>query len=179
MSAYVRVLSMRKAFAGIFVSMILAAFAYGQTAASYIGYEYKGYTPDTVMPNGVKHLGGALISDINKDPVYGIAQVSKGRTQMLWLEVSTGQNETGVTGWRVLDVISFPKLSGSQHAMLPLDPAVECTRNGKTVPYLVAIGRIDTRRAVFTAQRAWIADIDKKRFTPASTRGLRCNYYEP
>ena len=170
---------MRKALAGIFVSLIFAAFADGQTAASYIGYEYKGAVPDTVMPNGVKHLGGALISDINKDPVYGIAQVSKGRTQMLWLEVSTGQNEKGVTGWRVLDVISFPKPIGSQHAMLPLDPAVECTRNGKAVPYLVAVGRIDTRRASYTVQRAWIADIDKKKFTPASIRGLRCNYYEP
>ena len=170
---------MSKAVASILFSLMLTASAYGQSAASYIGYEYKGATPDTVMPNGVKHLGGALISDINKDPVYGIAQVSKGRTQMLWLEVSTGQNEKGVTGWRVLDVISFPKPTGSQHAMLPLDPAVECTRNGKTVPYLVAIGRINTRSASYTVQRAWIADINKKKFTPASIRGLRCNYYEP
>ena len=170
---------MRKALSAIFVSLIFAAFAQGQTAASYIGYEYKGVVPDSVMPNGVKHLGGALISDINKDPVYGIAQVSKGRTQMLWLEASTGQNEKGVTGWRVLDVISFPKLASPQHVMMPLDPAVACTRNGKTVPYLVALGRIDTRRAVFTVQRAWIADIDKKKFTPASIRGLRCTYSEP
>jgi hypothetical protein len=170
---------MRKALATILTLLILGAFGQGQTAASYIGYEYKGVVPDTVMPNGVKHLGGALISDINKDPVHGIAQVSKGRTQMLWLEVSTGQNEKGVTGWRVLDVISFPKTAGSQHAMLPLDPAVECTRNGKTVPNLVAIGRIDTRRASYTVQRAWIADIDKKKFTPASIRGLRCIYSEP
>ena len=56
MSAYVRVLSMRKASAATFVLLILAAFAHGQTAASYVGYEYKGAVPDTVMPNGVKHL---------------------------------------------------------------------------------------------------------------------------
>ena len=129
--------------------------------------------------NGVKHLGGALVSDINKDPVYGIAQVSKGKTRMLWLEVSTGQNEKGVTGWRVLDVLSFPALTGSQHLLISYDPAVECLRNGNQVDGLVAFGTIVRRKGVYTPQRAWIADIEKKKFTPASVRGLRCTYSEP
>ena len=170
---------MRTAFAVIFVALLFAAPAAAQTAASYIGFEYEGVTPDTIMPNGVRHLGGGLISDFDLDPVYGISQVSKGKTQMLWLEASTGRNEKGITGWRVLDVVSVPALAGAQHFMFGPDPAVECFRNGKAVPHLVALGRIDRRRAVFTVQRAWFADIAKKKFTPASTRGLRCTYSEP
>ena len=179
MSGYVRVLSMKKALATIFVSLVFATLAQGQMPASYVGYEYKGVVPDTKLPNGVKHQGGGLISDHNIDPVYGISQVSKGKTRMLWLEVSTGQNEKGITGWRVLDVISLPALTRSQHILFPPDPAVECLRNGKAVPHLVALGRVDRRRGIFLQQRVWTADLMKMKFQPASIRGLRCTYSEP
>ena len=167
---------MKTTIATIFLLVLCAASA----SAQYVGYEYKGVVPETVLPNGVKHLGGSLISGINADPMYGISQVSKGRTQMLWLEVSTGQNEKGVTGWRVLDVISFPRLTGSQHMHIsPYDPAVECLRDGLPVVRLVALGTLNSRNATFAARRAWIADIAKKKFIPAPTRGLRCTYSEP
>ena len=179
MSLYARVLSMRKALAVIFVSITFSVFAYGQTAASYIGYEYKGVTPDTVMPNGLKHLGGGLISDPYVDPVYGVTQVSQGNSWMLWLQVSVGQNALGVTSWRVLDVLSFPKPRGSEYIMLAPDPSIECTRSGKAVSRLSAVGRINRRSGTFTPQRAWTADLAKKKFTPASIRGLRCTYSEP
>lgn len=159
--------------------MMFTAIANGQTAASYIGYEYEGVTPDTVLGNGVRHLGGALISDFKEDPVYAISQVSKRKTQMLWLEVSTGRNEKGVTGWRVLDVLSFPALTGTQHLLIAFDPSVECLRSGNPVEGLVSLGTINRRKGVYTPQRAWIADIEKKKFTPASIRGLRCIYSEP
>ena len=169
-------LRMRKTLATICIFLLSAAAA----PAQYVGYEYKGVTPDSVLPNGVKHLGGSLISDINADPVYGISQVSRGRTRMLWLEVSTGQNEKGVTGWRVLDVISFPRLAAAQHMHIsPFDAAVECVRDGLPVIRLVSLGTLNSRKATFTPQRAWIADIAKKKFTPASIRGLRCTYSEP
>lgn len=170
---------MRRASAAIFTFLMFAAYAHGQAAASYVGYEYKGVVPETILGNGVRHLGGALISDFKEDPVYGISQVSKGKTRMLWLEVSTGQNEKGVIGWRVLDVLSFPAWTGTQHLLIAFDPAVECLRNGKAVEGLVSVGTIDRRRGIYTPRRAWIADIAEKKFTPASTRGIRCNYYEP
>jgi hypothetical protein len=160
----------------IFLLILLSAAA---ASAQYVGYEYKGVTPETVLPNGVKHLGGSLISDVNADPTYGISQVSKGKTEMLWLEVSTGQNETGITGWRVLDVVSFPALTGSQHIHMHHDPAVECSRGGKVVGDLVAVGTIERRRGTFTPRRAWTADIAKKKFVPSATAGLRCIYSEP
>jgi hypothetical protein len=166
---------MKKSLAIFFLVLLSAAAA----SAQYVGYEYKGVTPETVLPNGVKHLGGGLISDIDADPTYGISQVSKGKTEMLWLEVSTGQNETGITGWRVLDVVSFPTLTRSQHIHMQPDPAVECTRRGKIVEGLVAVGTLDRRRGTFTPQRAWTADIARKKFNPSATAGLRCIYSEP
>ena len=162
-----------------FAIMVLVLLSAAAVSAQYVGYEYKGVTPETVLPNGVKHLGGGLISDVEADPTYGISQVSKGKTEMLWLEVSTGQNETGITGWRVLDVVSFPALTRSQHIHMHHDPAVECTRGGKIVEDLVAVGTINRHRGSFTPQRAWTADISKRKFIPASIRGLRCIYSEP
>lgn len=171
---------MRSAISFIFFTLLLVAPSSAQASAKYIGLEYQGLVPDTVMSNGVKHLGGGLISDHRVDPVYGISQVSKGKTQMLWLEVSTGQNEKGVTGWRVLDVLSYPALTRSQHLHFsPHDPSVECLRGGKPVGGLVALGTISRLKGIYTPQRAWIADIEKKKFTPASIRGLRCTYSEP
>lgn len=162
-----------------FATIILVLMSTTAASAQYVGYEYKGVTPETVLPNGVKHLGGALISDVDADPSYGISQVSKGAKEMLWLEVSTRQDETGILDWRVLDVISFPALTRSQHIHMHFDPAVECRRGGKSVEGLVAIGTIDRRRGSFTPQRAWIADIAKKKFVPSATAGLRCTYSEP
>jgi hypothetical protein len=162
-----------------FAILLLVLSSAAAASAQYVGYEYKGVTPETVLPNGVKHLGGALISDVDADPTYGISQVSKGKTEMLWLEVSTGQTETSIEGWRVLDVVSFPALTRSQHILMHSDPAVECTRGGKAVEDLVAIGTIDRRRGTFTPQRAWIADTTKKKFVPSATAGLRCIYSEP
>ena len=162
------------------LAILLLVFLSAATAsAQYVGYEYKGVTPETVLPNGVKHLGGGLISDVDADPTYGISQVSKGKTEMLWLEVSTGQTETSIEGWRVLDVVSFPALTRSQHIHMHQDPAVECKRGGKIVENLVAVGTIDRRRGTFTPQRTWIADIAKKKFVPSTTAGLKCIYSEP
>ena len=160
------------------ITFFLLLFAVG-ASAQYVGFEYKGVTPDSALPNGVKHLGGALISDIDKDPVYGISQVSKGRTRMLWLEVSTGQNENGVTGWRVLDVLSFPAFKRTQHLLFASDPAVECVRDGKPVGGLVAIGTIQSRQGLYKPERAWTADTKASKFLSIPIRGLRCIYSEP
>ena len=170
---------MRSAISFIFITLLFVVSSSAQVSAKYIGLEYKGVVPDTVMPNGVKHLGGALISDHRVDPVYGISQVSKGKTRMLWLEVSTGQSEKGVTGWRVLDVLSFPALTSTQHLLIASDPAIECLRGGQPVDGLVAFGTITRRKGIYTPQRAWIADIAKKKFVPSATAGLRCIYSEP
>ena len=147
--------------------------------ARYVNYKYKAAVPSTLLPNGVKHLGGALIGDIEADPVYGISQVERGRTKMLWLEASTGQDATGVTGWMVLDVISFPQTSTLDHIYIYGDPAVGCRRGGKEIENLVGIGRIVRRQRVFRPAKLWVASIATKRFEPVALDGVKCEYSEP
>src|SRR5687767_1021264 len=124
---------MRSAIFIFLATMLLSTSVNGHSAAyaCYINYKYKSVLSETTLPNGVKHAGGGLIGDINADPVYGISQVSKGEVRMLWLEVSTGHDADGsVTGWQVIDVLSFPALSKSDYFFFAGDPSIDCRRNG-------------------------------------------------
>jgi len=148
--------------------------------AKYINYKYKGVNPESILPNGVKHFGGSLIGDIDADPVYGISTVAKGKTNMLWLEVSTGRDSTsGVSGWRVLDVLAFPGMTKSDYLFFSNDPAVGCRRNGKDVPNLVGIGKIYRSRGIFRPTKLWIASLKTRKFEPTPLTGVKCEYSEP
>lgn len=170
---------MRKASAAIFAYLMFSAIAHGQAPGSYIGFEYKGASPNTILRNGVKHLGGSLVSDHRIDPVYAVSQVSKGSTSMLWLEVSTGQNEKGATGWRVLDVLQYPKPTGRMDLLMPHGPGLRCTRDGENFTNLIAIGALQRPQLTYTLQHAWLADIKKKKFVSVPVRGIKCIYSEP
>jgi hypothetical protein len=160
--------------------LILPAVVLGQPKRSaYINYEYKGVLPSATLPNGVKHFGGGLIGEIAADPVHGISQVAKGRTKMLWLEVSTGKNASGVTGWRVKDVLAFPALTKSDYLFFAGDPAILCSRKGSAVVNLVGVGRINRRQGSFQPSKLWVANLRTEKFEPMSLTGVKCEYSEP
>jgi len=161
--------------------LALPMLAYTQTSerAKYINYKYKGVAPESTLPNGVKHLGGGLIGDIDADPVQGISQVQKGKTRMLWLEVSTGRGENGITGWEVKDVLTFPLFAKGDHLFFPDDPLIECTRAGKGIPNLVGIGRIIPRQDLFKPTKLWVVNQRTQRFEPVAISGIKCLYSEP
>lgn len=161
--------------------LALPALAYAQSGerAKYINYKYKGVLPESTLPNGVKHLGGGLIGDFDADPVYGVSQVQKGKTKMLWLEVSTGQDERGVTGWQVMDVLAFPLFGASDYLFFGGDPTIECKRGGKDIPNLVGIGRILPRQGIFKPTKLWVASVTTNKFEPTPVAGVRCVYSEP
>jgi hypothetical protein len=159
------------------LSIIVSAQTTDRTR--YINYQYKGVVPETTLPNGVRHLGGGLIGDFDADPVYGISQVQKGRTKMLWLEASTGKDDTGVTGWKVLDVLSFPALLKTDYLYFINDPSIMCLKNGSDVPDLVGVGRLNSTRGVFQPSKLWVANLKTKRFEPYSVAGVKCQYSEP
>lgn len=159
---------------------VFATVSAAQTTGSrYIGYEYKGVTPESVLPNGVKHLGGGLIGDFEAEVVYGISQVRIGKTHMLWLEASTGKDASGITGWKVLDVLSFSTLAKARYIFLTGDPAIGCSRFGKEIPNLVGAGQILRRQSIFKPTNLWVANLTSKKFEPTSTRGVKCQYSEP
>jgi hypothetical protein len=127
----------------------------------------------------VKHFGGGLIGKIDADPVHGISQVEKGRTKMLWLEVSTGQDAGGVSGWRVKDVLVFPALTRSDYIFFAGDPAILCRQRGTEIVNLVGVGRIARREAIFRPSRLWVANLRTEKFEPMSLAGVKCEYSEP
>ena len=159
--------------------LIFSTSALSQSGSEYVGYEFQSVLPGTVLPNGVKDLGGGLIGDINASPVYGIGQMQKGKTKMLWLEVSTGQDAKGVTGWKVLDVLIFSTLARTRYVFFAGDPAIACRRKGEEIANLVGDGKIDRAGGVFVPSNLWIANIETKRFEPISVKGIKCEYSEP
>ena len=156
-----------------------SAAAHAQRTSAYIGYEYKGVNPSKRLPNGVVSLGGGLIGDIDADPVYEIANVEKGKTKMLWLNVSTGQNSTGVTGWKVLDVLSFVNLTRRDYIFFADDPSVACTKAGRAIENLAGVGRFVPRSSVFRPSKLWTANLATKKFEPVALTGVKCEYSEP
>jgi hypothetical protein len=161
----------------VFVSCSLAQAA--GTPSKYIGYKYKGVTPSSILPNGVKHFGGSLIGDIEADPVYGISSVSIGKTNMFWLEVSTGRDDSGVTGWEVKDVIEFATLSKSDYIFFAGDPAIDCKRNSEVMENLVGVGKIVRKKGIFIPAKLWIANIETAKFESTPVAGVTCVYSEP
>lgn len=147
--------------------------------SQYVGYKYKGVNPDTVLPNGVKHLGGGLISDFNVEPVYGISNVTRGRTQMLWLEISTGSDAGGITGWQVKDVLTLPAMSKNQSFHYPTDPAVSCQRNKQEAGNLIVFGEILSKQGRFNVRRAWLANTKNEKFEEVPAKGIQCEYSAP
>ena len=145
----------------------------------YIGYTYKGVVPNLTLPNGVKHLGGGLIGDIEADPVYGISQVELGKTKMLWLEASTGKDASGVTGWKVLDVLSFPSLGKADYLFFAGDPGINCKRGGSDIQNLVGTGRILRSQGIFRPSKLWVANLSTKKVEPLAIAGVKCEYSEP
>ena len=166
---------------GMIAVLFLPALASAQQAdgAKYIGYEYKNVNPGKTLANGVKSMGGGLIGDVRADPAYEIAEVEKGKVKMLWLNVSTGLDSTGVTGWKVLDVLSFPTLLKSDYLLVYGDPGIQCVRGGKDIPNLVGVGRILRKQRIFKPSKLWIANIETKKFELTPIRGVKCEYSEP
>ena len=163
----------------VFIPLTCGAQTTTSTGSKYIGYKYKGVTPESTLPNGVKHFGGGLIGDIDADPVYGISSVAIRTTKMLWLEVSTGHDASGITGWQVKDVISFPSLRQSDYLFFVGDPALECKRNGAPIENLVGVGQIFRKLGRFKPTKLWVANSKTEKFEVVKTAGVTCVYSEP
>ncbi len=162
----------------VFSPLVIYTQATG-TAQSYVGFKYKVVTPDSTLPNGVKHVGGTLVGEIEADPVVGISQVEKGTIKMLWLEESTGRDGSRITGWKVVDVLSFPALSKTDNIFFVGDPVIECRRGGNYIYNLVGVGRIFRRQGIFKPSKLWVVNTETQKFEPLKLAGVTCEYSEP
>ena len=102
----------------LFISLLifsLTTFAAPEKKSEFVGYKHKGVLYGETLPNGVKDLGGGLLSDEN----YGVSRFQKGKKFMLWLEKITDRDKKGVPSWEVKDVLTFDNLKKNRNFHFP------------------------------------------------------------
>jgi hypothetical protein len=161
---------------GLFLLMFISAMVIAAQTQSYVGYRYKPVLAERTLPNGVKSLGGGIVSDLNKKPLWGISEMSKGGTRMLWLERAASEDARGVNEWEVMDVISVPNFPTGIEFIFGTG---SCRENGKENEALVVQAAFNARRLTYRTIKAWHADIGSGRFLPIDAAAVKCEYDAP
>src|SRR5829696_6642745 len=94
----------------LLLTILAAALNVAAQKMDFVGFRHKGVVVGETLPNGVKDLGGGLLSDEN----YGVSRFSKGKKHYLWLEKISGRDASGVPNWIVKDVLEFDILKKNQ-----------------------------------------------------------------
>ncbi len=136
----------------------------------FIGYKHKGVVVGETLPNGVKDLGGGLLSDEN----YGVSRFSKGKKQYLWLEKITGRDTKGVPSWIVKDFLEFDTLKKNQEFLFSYSST--CTNSGKENLDTIVLAELKPKKKTYKILKAWKANIKKEKFEKLSTNGIKCKY---
>jgi hypothetical protein len=135
---------------------------------NYKGYKHKGVVYGETLPNGVKDLGGGLLSNEN----YGVSRFSKGKKDMLWLEKLTGRDEKGVPSWQVKDVLMFDALKKNQELLFSYSSS--CLQNGKESLDIVVMTELAADKKSYKVLKAWKANAKKEKFEKISTDNIKC-----
>ncbi|CAN5633337.1 hypothetical protein BH24ACI2_BH24ACI2_04820 [soil metagenome] len=141
--------------------------------SEYIGYKHKGVKYGETLPNGVKDLGGGLLSNEN----YGVSRFTKGKKYMLWLEKITTRDAKGVPNWEVRDVLSFDKLKKNQEFLFSYSSS--CLQNGKGNLDMIVMTELLPKNKTYKVLKAWKANIKKEKLEKISTKGIKCEYVAP
>lgn len=139
--------------------------------AKYIGYKHKGVIVDAKLPNGVKHLGGGLLSKDN----YGVSRYEKSGQLMLWLEKITSRDTNGVPNWIVKDVLHLGKLKKNEALLFSY--ASSCKQNEKVnIDLIVKVAVLPKKE--FKVLQAWKANPRKEKFENTQITGIKCEFLE-
>ncbi len=150
----------------------LSTFAAPEKKSEFVGYKHKGVLYGETLPNGVKDLGGGLLSNEN----YGVSRFQKGKKFMLWLEKITERDKKGVPSWEVKDVLTFDNLKKNQ--AFSFSYSSTCKQNGKENLDLVVMTELSAKKT-YKVIRAWKANIKAGKFQKISDKGIVCKYVEP
>ena len=141
--------------------------------SEYIGYKHKGVLFGEKLQNGVKDLGGGLLSAEN----YGVSRFSKNEKMMLWLEKITDRDAKGQPSWEVKDVLTFDKLKKNQSFMFSYSSG--CLQNGKENLDLIVMAELMPKDKTYKILKAWKANIKKEKFEKISSKGIKCEHTAP
>ena len=160
----------------LFISLLLfslTTFAAPEKKSEFVGYKHKGVLYGETLPNGVKDLGGGLLSDEN----YGVSRFQKGKKFMLWLEKITDRDKKGVPSWEVKDVLTFDNLKKKQ--AFSFSYSSTCQQNGKDNLDLIVMTELSEKKKTYKVIRAWRANTKAGKFEKISDKGIVCKYVEP
>jgi hypothetical protein len=144
------------------------ALANPQRTEKYVGYKHRGVVYGATLPNGVRDLGGGLLSDDD----YGVTRFTKGRKDMLWLEKITGRDNKGVPMWQVKDVLTFEKLPKNQEFLFSYSSP--CTQNGRVNLDLIVMAELSPNKRFYKVIKAWKANLKREKFESVAVRGIKC-----
>jgi hypothetical protein len=151
----------------------LSTFGAPEKKSEFVGYRHKGVLYGETLPNGVKDLGGGLLSDEN----YGVSRFQKGKKFMLWLEKITDRDKKGVPSWEVKDVLTFDNLKKNQGFSFSYSST--CKQNGEENLDLIVMTELMARQKTYKVIRAWQANVKTAKFEKISDKGIVCKYVEP
>lgn len=151
----------------------VSTLAFASAKPNYIGYKHKGIVYGETLPNGVKDLGGGLLSNEN----YGVSRFSKGKNFMLWLEKITARGADGVPSWEVKDVLTFDAPKKNQEFLLSYSSG--CTQNGKSNLDLIVMAEFAAQNKTYKIKKAWRANVKREKFEKISTANIKCEYVAP
>jgi hypothetical protein len=154
----------------ILLLLTFLTFALGVAAQKkdFIGYKHKGVVVGETLPNGMKDLGGGLLSDEN----YGVSRFSKGKKHYLWLEKITARNTEGVPNWIVKDYLEFDALKKNQEFLFSYSST--CTTGGNENLDTIVLVEHQPKAKKYKVLKAWKANIAKEKFEKISTQGIEC-----
>ncbi len=146
----------------------LPALAFDAAKSHYVGYKHKGVVYGETLPNGVKDLGGGLLSNEN----YGVSRFSKGKDYMLWLERITARDSKGVPSWEVKDVLTLDAPKKNQEFFFSYSSG--CTQNGKANLDIVVLAEAGAKNKIYKIKKAWLANVKREKFEKISTKNIKC-----
>ena len=131
---------------------------------------YTGERYGPTQPKGIKYIGGALISEVNEEKEYGIAEMQKGRVRVLWFEYLTRRDDKGSPYWELKDALLIPRYPKSQILTYSF-----CWTNNQPDKEIVAIVDHQSGVEYFTrVRKAWRANRQTGKFEVIPTKGIKC-----
>lgn len=149
------------------LSVTLSAVSSPAAGQDYTGYRHKGVLRGEKLPNGVKDLGGGLLSDEN----YGVTRYFKDK-YMLWFEKIIDRDEKGVPYWEVKDVLVFNKPGKNQEFLFSYSSP--CMQNETENLDLIVMAEFIPARKTYKVLKAWQANIETEKFEEISIEGISC-----
>ena len=157
----------------LIVSLFLFPLIVSAQQNSYIGYKHTGVIFGETLPNGVKDLGGGLLSNEN----YGVTRFSKGKKYMLWLEKISKRDVKGIPSWEVKDTLVFDNLKKNQEFLFSYSSP--CSQQGKSNLDLIVKAQFFPQTKTYKVLDAWRANVQKEKFEKISTKNIKCEYIAP